>query len=460
MLIKRVKILHRIHYLLVTTLILFPAYGQQQPIGIFQAINTGYANRPDLKKIWRDIKASKELEKAAISGYLPQIQVEAGAGKASGGSFFAPKRFATLYFTQLLYSPAGPIQLYRIAQQDTHILQWQELIQKDAIRFQAETGILDLWFSQQKDLLIKEYDLSAKLVYSKQMNEYKVGLSNKNLWMEQKADFALAQSRVKKYIDELLIASSNLERNLSIIATPETLINTESINQMIDHALKTVPEQSAESYYQQAIANRQELRMIDEIILKETYWERFYCKSYFPSISLYTNVIKYTYNGLTGKLTNLDPIVVNTINKLLTFETGWNAGFKFDWQFDGLENMFNSCAAEERAFAAMMDKLDKLQKIKQEVSVNHAKLQSLFKEFNVATTDYKHAENEIALKRKQLEVGLISPVDAKQAETVWLKAQYDYLTCKVNIAKQYQRLMYSCGYPDNPQPITAKKSCI
>lgn len=441
-----------------TSLVIVPVWGQERPIGIFQAVDTGYTNRPDLKKIWRDIRSNKELEKAALSGYLPQIQVEAGAGKASGGSFFAPKRFATLYFTQLLYSPAGPIQLYRIAQQDSRILEWQQIIQKDAIRYESTTGLLDLWYSQQKDLLIKEYDLVSKMVYDKQIHEYKLGLSNKDLWLQQTADFALAQSRVRKYIDELMIASSNLERNLSILCTPATSIDADSVIYMIDNALANSDASSVESYYQQALACRQELHLIDEMILKETYWERFYCKSYFPSISLYTNLIKYVYNGNSSQFENLGPIA-NTLNKLFSLTTGWNAGFKLDWQFDGLENMFNSCAADERAFSAMMDRLDKLQKIKQEVFTNHAKLQSLFKEFKVATADYKRADNEIILKRKQFEVGLISPVDIRQAETVWLKAQYDYLTSKVNVAKQYQRLLYSCGYPDNPQTITAKRPC-
>ena len=255
-----------------------------------------------------------------------------------------------------------------------------------------------------------------------------------------------------------MIASSNLERNLSILCTPATSIDADSVIYMIDNALANSDASSVESYYQQALACRQELHLIDEMILKETYWGSFYCKSYFPSISLYTNLIKYVYNGNSSQFENLGPIA-NTLNKLFSLTTGWNAGFKLDWQFDGLENMFNSCAADERAFSAMMDRLDKLQKIKQEVFTNHAKLQSLFKEFKVATADYKRADNEIILKRKQFEVGLISPVDIRQAETVWLKAQYDYLTSKVNVAKQYQRLLYSCGYPDNPQTITAKRPC-
>jgi len=145
-------------------------------------------------------------------------------------------------------------------------------------------------------------------------------------------------------------------------------------------------------------------------------------------------------------------------SKFFRFKTGWNAGFKFDWQFDGFENMFNSCASEERSYSAMMDRIDKIVKIKEEVESNHARLSSLCKEFKVSKADYTRAANEIILKRKQYEVGLISAVDLKQAETIWLKAQYDYLTSKVNVAKQYQRLLYSCGYPDNPQKIMAQGS--
>jgi len=432
-------------------------YCTEQPIGIFKAIETGYANRPDLKKIFRDARSNKELEKASLSGYFPQIQVEAGAGKASGQNIFAPKRFATLYFTQFLYSPAWPIQLYRIARQDTRILEWQQIIQKDAIRFESSTGLLDLWFSQQKDLLIKKYDLVSKLVYRKQLHEHALGLSDKDILLEQTSEFELAQARVRKYIDELIIASSNLERNLAMSCTPGTAIDTSSVTCMIDQALHAATKDSVGAYYQQAIANRQELRIVDEMMIKETYWERFYCKSYFPSISLYTNIIHYVYNGLLERFDNIGP-AAKALKNLFNFRTGWNAGIKLDWQFDGFENMFNAGASEERRFSALMERLDKLQRIKQEVFVNHAKLQGLYKEFKASLSDYKRATNEILLKRKQFEVGLISPVDLQQAETVWLKAQYDYLTSKVNVAKQYQRLLYSCGYPDNPQTILAKRS--
>ena len=439
------------------TIAVLPLHGTEKPIGISQAIDTGYAHRPDLKKLERDTKANKELEKAAISGYLPQIQVEAGAGQASGKNLFAPKHFATLYFTQLLYSPAGPIQLYRITKQDTHMLEFQQLLQKDTIRFQATTGLLDLWFSQQKDLLVKEYNFTSQLVYAKQLHEYTVGLADKDLLLQQSAEFSLAQARIRKYTDELEIASSNLERNIGVRCTPTSSIDTGSVDSMINQALTFAPQNSVGPYIQQALENRHELHLLDAMIRKEIYWQRFYCKSYFPSISLYTNVIHYTYNGLFDQLNSLNG-AASALKKLFSFKTGWNAGIKLDWQFDGLENMFNSCASEERSFSAMMERLDKLQQIQQEVSVNHAKLQSLCKEHKVALADYKRATNEIALKRKQYEVGLISPIDNKQAETVWLKAQYDYLTSKVNVAKQYQRLLYSCGYPDNPQKIMAQGS--
>ncbi|HML19135.1 MAG TPA: TolC family protein [Candidatus Dependentiae bacterium] len=439
------------HYVLVSLMAVFTVYGaeaQQRPLSIFTAAETGYTNRADLKKIWRDIRASKELEKSAIAGYLPHIQVEAGAGKAS--------RFATLYFTQLLYSPAGPLQLYRIAQQDTRVLELQQILHKETIRFQAETGVLDLWYSQQKNQLVQEYNCVSRLVYAQQDHEYSLGLSDKETWMQKTADFTLAQARVAKYIDELTVSSAKVELNLGIMCTPSMHIDSESVKSLIDHALQEGDAQSAERYYQLALENRQELRIADELIKKEIKWQHYYAKSYFPSISLYTNVIKYSFNG--GLQVEGLGAMGTSLSKLFTFRTGWNAGFKFDWQFDGLENMFNSCASEERGYSAMMDRIDKIVKIKEEVENNHARLSSLCKEFRVSKADYTRAANEIILKRKQYEVGLISAVDLKQAETVWLKAQYDYLTSKVNVAKQYQRLLYSCGYPDNPQKIMAQGS--
>jgi outer membrane protein TolC len=428
----------------------------QQPLNIFTAVDTGYTHRPDLKKLWRDIRSGTELERSALAGYMPHIQVEAGAGKASGGNFFVPRRFATLYFTQLLYSPAGPIQLYRIAQRDTRILELKYILHKETIRFQVETGLLDLWYAQQKSQLVREYDSTSKVVYAQQEHEHNLGLSDKETWMRQTADFMLARSRVTKYIDELTLSSAKLESSVGITCSPSTSIDSESVTSLIDRALQEANARPADVYYRLALENRKELRVADELIKKETAWQRYYAKSYFPSISLYTNVVKYSFNG--GLQVEGLGATGSALNKLFSFKTGWNAGFKFDWQFDGLENMFNSCASEERSYSAMMDRIDKIVKIKEEVESNHARLLILCKEFKASQADYARAANEIALKRKQHEVGLISAVDLKQAETIWLKAQYDYLTSKVNVAKQYQRLLYSCGYPDNPQKIMARGS--
>lgn len=420
------------------------------PLTTFQAINTSYTNRPDLKKIYHDIRASERLQKAALSGYLPQINVEAGAGSASGLNFFVPRRYATLYFTQLIYAPAGPIQLYRIAKQDTKILEWQEQIKLNESRFQSESGILDLWIKQQGQVANNAYDTISKIIIEQKNHEFNLGLLDRENWMERQSDYSQAQGRVSKYIDDISIASINLERALGITCSNQTLVDDSSIDKLINEAFSCKQLQSPTIYLQDAIQHRQELCMADETITKELYWQRFYCKSYFPSLSLYANVIRYTYNGklLGGAFAGL------ACGGRLP--TGWNAGIKLDWQFDGLENVFNQSASGERYFAAMMDRIDTLQKIKNEVYNNHTSLKKSFEDFAVAHMNYKKAENDIILKRKEFEVGLISPVSFQLEEALWTKAQQDYRLSKIQVAKNYRTLLYSCGYPDKDNAIAHK----
>lgn len=408
---------------------------EKNPLTLENAVKTAYFNRPDLKKSFHDIRASRESQRVALSGYLPQITVEAGAGESSGYGFFAPQRFVNLGFTQLLYAPAGPIQEYRIARQDTYIAQWQQHVMRNTIRYETETNILDIWAAQQKKQLIQDYDVSSRLLFDEQENQYQVGLADLATYKQYVADFALAQSRIKKYSDELVVASNNLEKSLGINCLPTTEINEISVTNFVDQALLEVDNQSADSYFQHALACRYELKVLDAKATQEAYWQRYYCKSYFPSLSLYTNIVKYSYKGkIAGFLEG--PLA-----------SGWNAGVKLNWQFDGLANVFHQGAAQERSYSAMMDRITFMTKIKQEVNNNHAQLLIAYKEYVSTKKEYDRAKNEFDLRSKQFEVGLISPVEMKHAETLWLKAEYDFLSSKITVAKRYSSLLFSCGYP-------------
>lgn len=398
------------------------------------SIETAYANRPDLKRAFYNIRASERMSRVALSGYLPQITAEGGAGRAAPQSFFAPERFAIVHFSQLLYSPAGPIEEFRIARQITRSLEWDRIILEDKIRFETETALLDLWLSQQKDTLVRAYDKSSSTTYKQHIHENKLGLSDQAEWLQQNAEFAKAKARIHEYTDELTQNSSNLEKSLGIICTSDTAIDSQEINSMIDYAFAHGASLNEITYYKDALANRAELRMIDERIKQERYLQSYFGLRYFPSISLYTNVIKYWY---------LQSLFEGAL------ASGWNAGIKFDWQFDGLANVFNKSAAGEREFAAMMDRIDMIAKIKQEVYTNFANLQTALKDFIASQTEYERAQNEIILSKKRYEVGLLSSVDIQRQKTVWRKAQHDFLTNKVTVAKQYRTLMYSCGYPKN-----------
>jgi len=45
------------------------------------------------KKAWHDIRAYERMQRAAITGYFPHIELETGAGTSSGKDLFAPQRY-------------------------------------------------------------------------------------------------------------------------------------------------------------------------------------------------------------------------------------------------------------------------------------------------------------------------------------------------------------------------------
>ncbi len=420
------------------------ATSRRSPFSVAEALKSAYENRPDFKKTHFDIRALERSQRVALADYLPHISFKAGAGTASPLSFFAPKRFAQIEFSQLLYNPAGPIQRFRIARQDTRVAQWQRKILEYNIRVNVERDVLDLWYSQQRRWLILDYYIVSKMVYSQDVHEFNLGLSNLSAFLQKRSDFASAQSRARQYLEEIRVSSENLERSAAITISPLTPIDKQSVNDLIAEALRSAVTHTAPEYFQEAVLNRRELDAIDETITKESYWQKFYCKSYFPKIALYTMLVKYTYKG------NIAATIEASV------ATGWNTGLSISWQFDGLANVFNASAADERAFAAMMERIDMIAKIKKDVFINHAELRKFFKDYVSAIIDYRRASNEIKLKRKQYEVGLLSLVEKRQADVVWYKASYDFLTTKINVAKQYRTLLHSCGYPE-ALPTTAHR---
>ncbi len=403
---------------------------------VSSAVESAYCNRPDIKRACHDVHASREAEHVALAGYLPQITVSAGAGKASPRNIFQPKRFARLSFTQLIYSAAGPIQLYRIARQDTRALEFQELALRNKVRMETETALLDMWFAHHKKKFITWEDKASTSFFQKSMDEFEYGLTNPDTFWSHRATFAERQADVASYSDFYAVNKNTLEKSIGSLCPPDEALDNQDVTAFIENSVQKAldDQQPLEYWCAHGIEKRWELKALEERMIQEQYRERYYYKTYFPTVSLFTNFNKYKYQSA--------PL-------LSIVETGWSAGMVMDWCFDGLANIFNAGVSEERSYSYLMQYVDALQSGKHSIAMQYAELKQTLKLYNAAQEVYRQSENNIKLKRAQAETGILSPVDLDVAEALWAKQENDFLMARVTVAKQYRTLLYTCGYPES-----------
>ena len=99
--------------------------------------------------------------------------------------------------------------------------------------------------------------------------------------------------------------------------------------------------------------------------------------------------------------------------------------------------------------ALIASRLDTQQKIKQEVETTYNTVHISLKSLHAQEAQFKQADNELILRKKQYEIGEISEVELAQAKTTWEQARYDLIHLKKQTATNYRELLYKSGYPEN-----------
>ncbi|MCK4264839.1 hypothetical protein KAW80_00600 [Candidatus Babeliales bacterium] len=97
-----------------------------------------HENRPNFKTLKQNTKKKKTLQTESLTEYVPQINISGTL--LSQTQQKGIRETYLLEGSQLIYSFAGPIELYKIAEQ----------IHKNLIRYQVEVTFLQSWYFKQK----------------------------------------------------------------------------------------------------------------------------------------------------------------------------------------------------------------------------------------------------------------------------------------------------------------------
>jgi len=411
-------------------------------LSVDKALEIAYRNRPSQKSYDFSIKANQEGQRAALSGYLPHIDIQNRVGTVNR-SILLPKKQVFIEARQLLLSFSGPMERYRIARQETNISYARKLFDRDNIHFETESSILGLWDIQEKYNFISSLDKSSEIIFRRDKLQNQLGLIDANVWLQALTQYAQSTAQVAKYSDELNTKLTNVEWSLGIPITADLALNKQVIDNFIAESILAAYQYDANFYYQKALSNRKDLQVFDELILREEYVGNSYAKSYLPEVYLFGQMNYYAYKPRKRAQQ------ANSSRQQSNRWVDWRVGLEFDWKFDGLGNVFNAESSRATQLAYQASRIDTVQQIKKEVYTGYDTLQSSLTDLHAQKIKFKQENNELILRQKQYEIGEISDVEMAKAETNWKQARYELITSKKKAATNYRDLLSKSGYPSN-----------
>lgn len=400
----------------------------EQELTIDQALKIAYNNRSLLYAREYAIEKQKKNELIQLSGYLPKLGLEQIVNRNVEN--LLPKNQTIIEIKQLLLSFSGPIDLYKIAQQETEIAYWQKELSYDNIQFEVERNFLQLWNVDHQRESIQALDYFSYHRFEKAKLQDDVGFFSNNDFYIQLARFDERQARVKSYVDEMHLAYDQFARALEMpIETPLNQFHTaEFITEAI--ALGRVP---LKWYLKQSMNNRKELFILHHQIERSRKLRNFHTKFYLPTASFFADIT----NGRIASLLEGDGQ-----------HTFWEFGLTFEWEFDGLENAHQAEFFHKEMLENIEQKVNTMNIISLEVETAYHELQILTKELAAARTAFKQQEIAFHLRKTEFEVGQLSLIEFDRAQSRWQDAQFEIGDIETQTAIKQRELMLRCGYPE------------
>lgn len=398
-----------------------------------------HKTRKDLKAFVYAKRANKKAERAALAGYLPQIQISAevvraapdvliryfpGQGslrKTIANQDTTSRRGVSFSFSQLLISGGVPLFDYKIAKEGTKIIDAEERLSRNAVRLNVQNS----FFNLQKLLLKNDYiftlDESAKTVFERSSGKKLVGFLNQSEWLTAIADYSSAQSNVANYQHDILGSISDLERETG------ATFDVDQIDLSLD-GIMAIDIKPIDNYLRLAAKYRPDLERQDYLIKQARLSEKRYNRSYIPTMSVVARATDQKW-GTQYRLSS------------------WYAGLDFSWSFDGMASAHSAEQNKNFQIERRLQKKDLQLQIKNEVKAAYYQLKNLVNQVKVAAVQFEQQEANLGLQRTQHKVGNLSTSGHMQAERDYEKTKFDVASLKIDMASAYQQLLFVCGYP-------------
>jgi outer membrane protein TolC len=409
-----------------------------------EAVRLAHEHRPDLASLAQAIQANRSGAKAAIAGYYPTITFIEQLTQSNGQG--DPVNLSSINANQMIYSFAGPQQLYRRAKSYAELSEVERAVQENVVRWEVERAFLQAYLIQENDRLIQSTFEAAKVNYKKSKNENKQDLLDKNEWLKRVESYAASIAFHYQFDDDVQIAFRKLEL---LLGQPVFLVSGE-IGAGADKRKTTIAKMEWQhpskaylaplnTYMTYAIDHRPEIRLgikkmdIEQANIKLAQGARL------PTFTANFQAGFQGEFGLTAPIGPLSQIYDKEFHNV-TIGATWTL-------FDGVVNQHQERQARANKLKELLAQQQTILTIKSDVQEKYFTYAKALLQIKAQKMSYLRSRNEFKLRKQELAIGQISPVDFKTAESNWEQAEYDWITRNVDLALKHHDLMFSCGYP-------------
>lgn len=395
-----------------------------------KAVHLALHNRASMRALPHLLHAKKYNEKMIWFSYFPSISLSTEGAKTKSRS--EPLTETTFTVEQLIFDPAGPQTHSRKIKTEIESLELQQKKQQHDVRRSVESLFLDSWRLQQQYKSIAALHKATKYNITKSNNIHTVEISNKHEWLTEMEAHAHNFSSVSRYYDALKNASKQLmfatgnKKQISLLPINKEASTTLCWN---DKQLILKP---LRCYQQQAFAFRPEIKDAQKKIEIKKQDEIIHAREQLPKIFAKAEATHVRSLGNSAFRARSD----NSIGAKIT----WN-------MFDHARSNIQSAQAHSERIAAQLAKQEIIQQINAEVESAYYALSQSISTLKSIKFKYLRAQNEFVLRKKELEVGTLSPVDFKQATSSWQATSFEWINQRTEVAKKHRELLYRCGYP-------------
>lgn len=396
------------------------------------AVQAALEHRPDLQAFYHRVQASKMLANQAWSGFLPQVNFTSIQSKTKG--IGSSQNTTLLRADQLVYSFAGPQELYRRAKKATEVVEFLHEQAQKTVRFEVEKAFLESWLLQNQHHAFAALKQSAEQSYDKIVHQNKLELLNKSEYLKGATDYATNLSSVYSYADDINIAQRKLEflmgkpLNLELNIHQNTGALTTTKLHWDHETMRDIEPLTV--YHQYGIKYRPELKQSERKIAIEKDSVRIANNTRLPDLSVFA----------TTEHVPSDPIIQRKGLHTIGATVHWNV-------FDGLLSHYQSNEAHANMMKEILEHQQLVNVIKSEIETAYYTLSKTITQQKAQHVAYTQAKNDFELKKQQLEIGDISRVEFTTAKTDWQNAQYAWINSQLDVAIKERNLLFVCGYP-------------